>query len=112
MTNFSKIHRPIILQRAKITTNDLNEEISTWEPLGRVFAERSYKNATEVLSPAQQVQATLITRFKFRWAQAIADFNPKDRIQDDIDGRIYDIKGVYEIGRQQWIEVHCTARAD
>ncbi len=110
----SKLDRPITLQRAVETFNDINEPVMTWATFGkaRIMANRTYKNATETLGAGQQVQATLLSRYIIRWARDIADLNPKDRFADHIDGRLYEITGVYELGRQKWFEIHSVAMAD
>lgn len=76
------------------------------------MASRTYKNAVETLGQGQQVQATLLSRYVIRWARDIADLDPRDRLVDHVDGRIYEITGVYELERQRWWEIHCVAAAD
>lgn len=101
---------PIQLQRATFTTNALKEKIATWNNLGpRVLAERSLKSAGENLR-AQQIQATLMNRYVIRWAETIADLNPKDRLMDG--ARVYEILDVHPLDRNEWLEIHAVARAD
>lgn len=105
-----RLDRPIVLQRFTQTSNSLNEPVQTWNDLTpRIMANRSYKNATEGLA-AQQVSATLITRYIIRWENHYADLNAKDRLLDD--GKIYQILAVYELGRREWLEIHAIARVD
>ncbi len=59
---------------------------------------------------AGQTLADQTARFTIRWSSEVADVNPKDRIQ--FDGRVYDIGGVKELGRREWLEITATARAD
>lgn len=110
--NDPRLDCPIQLQRATYTTNSLNEKIATWENLGpRIMSERSFKSAGENIK-AQQVQATLINRYVFRWAQSISDLNPKDRLVDN--GLTYEITQVILPAgtRNEWFEVHAVAKAD
>lgn len=110
---YAKLDRPVTLERAAMATNSLNEQVPTWEPLARLMAARSYRSpGGERLSGMEQVSATLLSRFTVRWSEVYADLNPKDRLRDEQDGRTYDIKGVFEIGRRRWLEIHAAARAD
>ena len=105
-----RLDRPITLQRATSTTNSLNEPVVTWNNLTpRIMANRSYKNATEGIS-AQQISATLISRYIIRWESYYADLNAKDQLIDD--GKTYSILAVYELGRREWLEIHAIARVD
>lgn len=103
------LDRRITIRRASYTTSALNTEIETWGDLTTVWANVSYRNSNEAVA-AQQVSATLMTRFTIRYSSKVADVNPKDRIV--FADKTYDIKGVYELGRRQGLEIHAVARAD
>lgn len=109
VTNAKSLDCRVTLRRATYTTSPLNTQIATWADLDTVWAEQSYRNASES-DGVQQLRATLESRFVIRWSSIVADLNPKDRIM--FDDREYDIKQVLPIGRRQWLEIHAVARAD
>lgn len=59
---------------------------------------------------AAEVQATITTRFVVRWSVFTAGITPKDRLI--CDGRDYDISGIRELGRREFLEFTAAARAD
>lgn len=59
---------------------------------------------------AGEVQAHVTTRFVVRYSDFTADLKPADRVA--FDGREYDIFGIKQKGRNQWIEVTAAARND
>lgn len=60
---------------------------------------------------AQEVSASITTRFVVRWSMFTRDIDPKDRIM--CEGLTYDISGVKEVGeRRRWLEITAAARAD
>lgn len=104
-----RLRKQIVLERAAFTTNALNERVPGWSTLKAVFANVGYVGGGEGLA-AQQVNATLVTRFRIRWDSALAGLNPKDRLR--FDGRIYDIKDVFEIGHREGLDIRAVAQAD
>lgn len=107
--NAGSLDRRITIQRATYATSSLNTPIATWADLTTVWANITFRNAGEG-EAGQQVRATLQTRFTIRYSSKVADVNPKDRLT--FDGRTYDIKAVYELGRRQGMEIHAVARSD
>ena len=60
---------------------------------------------------ADEVQASITTRFKVRWSAFTQDLTPADRLI--FEGKTYDISGVKEVGhRRRWIEITASARND
>lgn len=98
--------RLVTLQRATTTQNDYGEEIATWADIAKVWAQRKDMRGSERYQAQQQV-ATLATTYVILYR---AGLSPVDRLVDD--GRVYDIKGIAEIGRRKIIELVCEARAE
>lgn len=60
---------------------------------------------------ADQVQASITTRFGVRWSPFTADITAKDRLV--CDGVEFDITGIKEVGsRRTFLEITAAARAD
>ena len=104
-----RLDRRVELRRATTTANAFNEPIATWATLAKVWAE-----AKPVLdAERQQAGQTLASksyRFTIRYSTDVADLDPRDRVL--FDGRDYDIAGVKEIGRREFLEITANARAE
>lgn len=59
---------------------------------------------------AMQVQANITTRFTVRSSLFTRDITPKDKLASE--GQFYDITGVRQVGRKQWLEITAAARSD
>lgn len=59
---------------------------------------------------AGEVGATITTRFTVRSSSFTRDVTPKDRLV--CEGREYEISGIKEIGRRDFLEITASARAD
>jgi SPP1 family predicted phage head-tail adaptor len=59
---------------------------------------------------AAEVQANVTTRFVVRWSGFAAGLTPKDRLV--CEGREYEITGIKEVGRREWVEITTAARID
>ena len=60
---------------------------------------------------AQEVSASISTRFMVRYSAFTRDITPKDRLT--CEGFSYDISGIKEIdGRRRWLEITAAARPD
>lgn len=105
-----KYDRRVTIERATVVVNTFNEKVPTWLAL---VANRhcNYMPVSdgERLRAGEKISSTM-ARFKIRHSVSVADVNPKDRLQ--FEGRIYDINGVKEVGRNREIEITATARAD
>lgn len=104
-----RLDRRITIERFTSAQNGFGERVEAWGPLATVSAEKSYRRAGESVL-AGEVAAIRVLRFAIRWSAAVADVNPKDRV--DFDGAKFDILEVNEIGRREGIEIFAQARAD
>ncbi|MCA0963225.1 head-tail adaptor protein [Salipiger bermudensis] len=59
---------------------------------------------------AGEVASSLMSRFRVRWSPFIAGITPKDRLTSE--GLTFDIVGLKEVKRRQWIEITGSARLD
>lgn len=59
---------------------------------------------------AGEVSSSVMARFRLRWSPFIAEITPKDRLTSE--GLDFDIVGLKEIARRQWVEITGTARND
>jgi SPP1 family predicted phage head-tail adaptor len=103
------LDRRIVLQRATFAPNDFNEPVATWSDLITVWA--AVYQVTDVEQfRAQEIGAEVTTRFTIRYSSGVADLGPTDRVA--FDGREYNITGVRELGRREWLEIRAVARAE
>jgi len=77
--------------------------------LAKAWAKKADVSDRERIA-AQQVGATMTTRFTTYWNATLASIDPKAWIV--CDGRSYDISGVKEIGTRVDLEFTATARTD
>lgn len=88
------------------------EEIRTWSELATVIASKVDVSGNEKLD-ADEVSATVLTRFRIRWSPTVADLSALDRIVYPASGgKVYDIQTVKEQQFKVGIEVFALARAD
>jgi len=59
---------------------------------------------------ASEIAAEVGTRFTVRWSPYTASITPRDRLV--CEGRIYEITGLREVGRREWIEFGAVRRID
>lgn len=108
-----KLNRKIIIQRATVTKDALNNDVPGWENVlpgdGKVWASKRDASARERLS-ASEMGADITTIFKVRYSSDIALTNPRDRIL--LDERAYEIVGVTEIGYRDGLQITAMARAE
>lgn len=89
--------------------NGFNEPELTWNTLATVWAsvvpvsDGERMRAGETLGSKQ-------SRFTIRYSSTVANVDPKDRIV--FDGKTYDVNGVKEVGRREYLEITATARAE
>lgn len=105
-----KLDRRITLQRATTAQDETGQEVQTWSDLATVWASRRDVSDAERVAAAE-VAASITTRFQIRWGTSWADLNPREH-RVALDGRIYDISGVKEIGRREGLEITAAARRD
>lgn len=107
-----KLDRRITLQRFSAGSpafDDFGGESGSWGTLATVWAMRTPVSDGEKWR-AQEVAAAITERFLIRWSSAVSSLSAKDRIS--YNSRIYDISGVKEVGRREYIEITAAARDD
>ncbi|MDP2358015.1 MAG: phage head closure protein [Beijerinckiaceae bacterium] len=104
-----KLDRRIVIQRATVTTNALNEEVQSWAPLITVWAGKREVSDRERFA-ANEIGAEVTTRFTIRWSTQAGAVDARDRIL--YDGRVYNIHHAKEIGRRDGIEITAAARSE
>jgi SPP1 family predicted phage head-tail adaptor len=102
-------HRVTVL-RAVATVSDYNEPVETFSSYITVWMRRIDVSMGETVRAAE-VGADITAHFVVRYSPEVATVTPKDRLQLE-DGLLYDITGVRELARNQWLEIHAVARAD
>lgn len=88
---------------------DLVQPKMVWADLLKVNAAVTPVSDGERLRAGESL-ASMKSRFVTRWSPKLATVDPRDRIS--YGGRIYDINGVKEIGRRQYLEFTASARAE
>ena len=104
-----ELDRKITIRRAELLPGPFNEPEETWVDFRTVRAKRLDASAGESYR-AQEVGAEITRRFQVRWSAAIATVTPKDRVQ--FNGIEHNVVAVRDLGRNQWREIDCVARAD
>lgn len=102
-------HR-ITIERATFTAGAFNAPVPAWGEYVTVSAARRDASAGESLRAAE-VAAKLDCRFTVRFSPEIATVTAKDRIVLE-GGPTFDIVGVRETKRNEWVEIDCVARPD
>lgn len=104
-----RFDRRIALKRASTTMNGFNEPEYSWTTLATVWAAMTPVNDGERMR-AGETLANAQCRFVIRWSATAATVDPRDRLT--FDGREFDINGVKQIGRREYLEITATARAE
>jgi SPP1 family predicted phage head-tail adaptor len=107
-----ELDRRITIQRAELVAGgDYNEPLEVWSDLVTLWARRADASAGEAYR-AQEVGASISTRFRVRYSTLNATITPKDRVS--FKGDLYNITKIREPAdtRNQWLEIDCVARAD
>lgn len=104
-----RMDRRIAIKRATSTVNSFNEPIYSWTTLATVWAAMTPVNDGERMR-AGETLANMQCRFTIRWSKTAATIDPRDRLT--FDGREFDINGVKEMSRRQYLEITATARAE
>lgn len=105
-----RIDRRIEIQRDQGTiVNDFNEPVQDWQRLAMVWAAVKPVSDGEKWASGQTLAAAT-KRFTIRWSSQVDDVDPRDRLT--FDGKTYDILGVKETGRRDFLEITAAARAE
>lgn len=104
-----RLDRLVQFRRAALADDGLTVS-EQWADFGEVvWAEKADISDGERWR-AGAVAAHVTTRFRVRWSGIASEITPKDRLV--CDGRDYDISGIKEIGRRQFLEITAAARTD
>ena len=105
-----RLDRRVTLMRQGAPTDDgYTTQPGAWAPLATVWASKQDVRDAERVQ-AQQVGASITTRFQIRYSSQVADLSPRDHLT--CEGRTYAISAVKEIGRREGLEITATAQAD
>lgn len=102
-------HR-VIFERATLTTGGQGDAIEVWSDYFACWAGRRDSSAIETFR-AREIEADLSVRFTVRSCPETRTLTPKDRVRLET-GETYNISGVRETARNQWIEIDAARRAD
>lgn len=103
-----KLDRRVTILRGSKSKDALNADILVWTAFASVFAMVMPVNDAERLR-AGETLGLKSSRITVRYSKTMATVDHRDRLQ--FDGRLYDINGVKEVGRREFIEITATARA-
>jgi SPP1 family predicted phage head-tail adaptor len=117
-----KLDRRIVIQHRTVTQSPSGEPIETWASLPARPASLDVLNGAERYASAQLVAKAQVV-FTIRWAQAVADISPVDRIiypasavanspADFAGNKVYDIFAVEPVGRNEALRLLATVRQD
>jgi SPP1 family predicted phage head-tail adaptor len=109
MSGAGKLDRRIVIQRATVARNSLNEPLETWSTYATLWANRKDATAGESYK-AQEVDAELSARFLIRSSATTRGITPNDRVS--YGGDTFNITQVREVQRNRWIEIDAVRRAD
>lgn len=104
-----QMDRRITLRRATYTQDAVGESIATWATLASVAAQFIPVSDGDMLR-GDEVSADMLSRFRIRWSRVTSSVDPKDRLI--FETREYQIHGVKEIGRRDFLEITASARAE
>lgn len=103
------LDRRITILRRTSTVNTFNESDDTWTTLTTVWASVIPVSDGERLR-AGETLAQKSNRYTIRHSSVVDSVNPRDRIV--YDTKTFDINGIKEIGRNEFLEITATARAE
>lgn len=105
-----ELDRRIVIERATVTHNALNEQVETWDTYATIWAKKTDVSDGEK-NAAGQVGAFLVSRFMIRSSPATRAIKPNDRIR--FEG-LWNIQGLKETqrGRNRFLEITAAKDAD
>lgn len=107
--NAGNLDRRIQIRRS-IAIDDGLQMVESWADYGApIWAARKDVSDGE-RAAAGWIEATSVARFTVRSSTFTRGLTPKDRIA--AEGRGYDIQGIKELGRRDWLEITAIARVD
>lgn len=91
--------RLTISRRVETGRDDLNNPVFEWQTVRTVWAAKIHKSEDEAFAASQHYSKRTVT-FRTRY---FADVTETDRLE--IDGAVYRITGIREIGRRAGLEI-------
>ena len=104
-----RLDRRVVLKRRKSGTDGFGEPVDQWTTLSAVWANVAPVSDGERWRAGETLAAKLC-RFTIRWSAAVAVLDPRDQIE--YDGRTWDIQGVKEVNRREFLEITAAARGE
>lgn len=105
MTDIGKLDRRIVLQSPAASTESDGGVTTAWTTVATVWA--GFRPArTREIEAARQASAEAEVVFTIRYRD---DVTAAWRVT--LDGRPFDVTGVTELGRRQWLEIAATSRS-
>lgn len=101
--------RRVTIRRAAVTKDEFNAKVETWADLVTVSASKEDVKDGERVR-AQQVGASITTRFEAAWSSVLSTVDPRDQVL--CEGRLYQVVAAKEIGRKRGIEISAIALAE
>lgn len=95
--------------RRKTGSNAFGEQLEQWTPIDTVWAHVAPVSDGERWRAGETLASKLL-RFTIRYSAAASAMDPRD--QFTYDGRVYDIQGIKELGRREFLEITAAARAE
>lgn len=107
--NAGKRDRQITLQIKSVARDGVGQPKETWTTVRKLWASRLEGSVVSERFAGNQLLAEIDTVFRVGWFPALRDIGANThRIM--FKGKAYNIQGVSEIGRNQGLEMLCTAR--
>lgn len=103
------LDRRLQIRRAVTTDNGL-EMVEAWRDCGPVIwaGRRDVSDAER--ATAGWIEATMASRFTVRSSSFTRELTPKDRLV--CEGLTFDIVGIKQLGRRDYLEITAVARTD
>lgn len=104
-----RLDRRVTLQRRTVTRGSTGQEVETWADERRIWMSKRDVKASERFT-GDQLVAEVDTVFTAR-ALAAREVSPETH-RLVYDGRIFELKGLREIGRRGWLELFALRRGE
>lgn len=104
-----RLDRRIVIKSRDAGTNSFGEPVDTWTTLATVWANVAPVSDGERWR-AGETLAAKACRFTIRYSATVAVVDPTYQIT--YDGRVWDIQGVKEINRREFLELTAAARGE
>lgn len=108
MTSAARLDRRITLRRKAVTNTGLGMT-EAWADLATIWASRKDVSDGEKIA-AGGVMGTITARFVVRSSNLTRGLTPKDALIEG--GKTFQITGIKEMGRRDFLEITAEARAD